>query len=52
MGGISRITAAEREALAAYDAMIDAEPMTAEDFRYTAFVEDLLFPDLTKSEST
>ena len=48
MGGISRITAAEREALALFDAMIDAEPMTADDFRYTAFVEDLLFPELAK----
>ena len=48
MSGVSRITEQERRELAAFDAEIDAQPMTTEDFRYTAFVEDLLFPDLAK----
>lgn len=45
---VSRITAAEREALRLFDMEIDMQPMTAEDYRLTDFVESLLFPEIAK----
>ena len=47
---ISRITAAEREALRLFDALIDAEPMTSDDYRQIEADERLLFPEVYKEK--
>lgn len=45
---VSRITAAEREVLRLFDALIDAEPMTHDDFKQIEFDDELCFPSLAK----
>ncbi len=45
---ISRFTEEERIALAAFDAMVDAEPLSREEVALSKFANDLIFPDRVK----
>jgi hypothetical protein len=42
---ISRFTDEERKALAAFDAMVDAEPLNREEIALSKFANDILFPE-------
>ena len=44
-------TPEEREELRRYDAMIDAAPMTYEDYQLSDFVEALLFPERERARA-